>query len=63
LPASIAKRTVSFPLSFVVHLASSGLNFVIPADKTIAEVLLDNGVDVPLPVPEIPYQVSRCTFT
>lgn len=34
--------------SFVVRLASSGLEFVIPADKTIAEVLMENGVDVPL---------------
>ncbi|MGL6162220.1 2Fe-2S iron-sulfur cluster-binding protein [Microbulbifer sp.] len=31
-----------------MRLASSGAKFVIPADKTIAEVLLGNGVDVPL---------------
>lgn len=34
--------------SFVVTLASSGASWPVPADKTIARVLLENGVDVPL---------------
>lgn len=34
--------------SFIVTLASSGASWPVPADKTIARVLLDNGVDVPL---------------
>lgn len=34
--------------SFVVTLASSGMSWPVPVDKTIARVLLDNGVDVPL---------------
>lgn len=34
--------------SFVVTLASSGASWPVPADKTIARVLLDNGVEMPL---------------
>jgi len=34
--------------SFVVTLASSGASWPVPADKTIARVLLENGVEVPL---------------
>lgn len=34
--------------SFTVTLASSGASWPVPADKTIARVLLDNGVAVPL---------------
>lgn len=34
--------------SFIVTLASTGASWSVPADKTIARVLLENGVDVPL---------------
>lgn len=34
--------------SFTVTLASTGASWPVPADKTIARVLLENGVDVPL---------------
>lgn len=34
--------------SFTVTLASTGTSWPVPADKTIARVLLENGVDVPL---------------
>lgn len=34
--------------AFTVTLASTGEQFTVPADKTIAVVLLENGVDVPL---------------
>jgi len=34
--------------SFIVTLASSGASWPVPADKTIARVLLENGVEVPL---------------
>lgn len=33
---------------FVVTTARSGKRFVIPADKTIAEILMEGGIDVPL---------------
>jgi vanillate O-demethylase ferredoxin subunit len=33
--------------SFEVKLASSGATYTVPADRTVLEVLLDNGVDVP----------------
>lgn len=32
--------------SFTVELARSGVSFVIPADKTIADVLIDNDIDL-----------------
>ncbi|HAT24672.1 MAG TPA: xanthine hydroxylase reductase, partial [Pantoea septica] len=34
--------------SFTVTLASSGASWPVPADKTIARVLQENGVEVPL---------------
>jgi vanillate O-demethylase ferredoxin subunit len=33
---------------FTVKLASTGERWPVPADKTIAQVLQENGVDVPL---------------
>ena len=33
--------------AFIVELAKSGLEFTIPPEKTILEVLEENGIDVP----------------
>ncbi len=43
-----ASQTIDDNGAFTVTLASSGEQFRVPADKTIAVVLLENGVDVPL---------------
>lgn len=34
--------------SFEVKLASSGTSYVIPADRSVADVLIDAGIDIPL---------------
>lgn len=41
-------QTAGVSDAFIITLASSGRQFRVPADKTIAAVLLENGVDVPL---------------
>lgn len=46
-PASVESRQGGDDI-FTVTLASSGQQWPVPAEKTIAQVLIDNGVDVPL---------------
>jgi vanillate O-demethylase ferredoxin subunit len=45
---TVTDRDVDADGEFTVRLASTGLSYVIPADRTIAEVLVDNDVPVEL---------------